>query len=64
MTQKKVCKTLKNSNGTVWISDEFRTEIIKYYCSTGDSLKNIAKIFGISVGCVSNIITKYFKDKV
>ena len=63
MTQKKIRKTLKNCNGTVWISDELRTEIIEYYSSTGDSLKNIANKFGISMGCVSSIITKYFKDK-
>ena len=63
MTQKKKRKTLKNRNGTKWISSEFRDEVIAYYIETGDHLRTIGEKFGVSHTCVHNIITEYFKKK-
>lgn len=63
MSQQKKRKALKNRNGSKYVSDELREDIIKYFNSTGDSLKNIGDKFGMSHTCVHNIITKYFKKK-
>jgi len=63
MTQKKKRKTLKNRNGHIWISEEFREDVIKHFTATGDSLKNIGNKFGVSHTCIHKIITEYFKKK-
>ena len=63
MSQKKPRKTLRNRNGSVWISDKVRAQIIEYYKSTGESLVHIGNKFGVSHTCIQKIITQYFKKK-
>lgn len=45
------------------ITQQVREEIIEYYLGTGCPLKQLSSKFGYSERTMSNLLTKYFKDK-